>query len=105
MSDTLYGDGPEVDAMHLLSNRIDNTTGKLLGKLTVKPQGQERMLLGSFTAADKLKGFSIGISPNPDSDGSVVTHIANAGTAEKYKLLLHVINYGTKPITASIWRL
>jgi len=83
---------------------ISNGSGRLLGELKIKPQGQERLLLGSFTAGS-LKGFSVELTPQPDPEDAVVTHIANAGTAEEYKLLLHVINYGAKTVTAKVWQL
>jgi hypothetical protein len=99
------GDEPEVDATHLISKRIGHTSGAFLGQLRVKPQDQERMILGTFTVKDNLKGFCIDVKPNPDPDDSVVTHIINAGTDDEYKLLLHIINYGSKTITASIRQL
>jgi hypothetical protein len=96
---------PEANAIPLRSGRISNGSGKLLGKITVKPRDQGRMLLGSYPADDAFKGFSIQLKPEPDPEDAVVTQIANAGTQEQYKLLLHIMNYGTKSVTATIWQL
>jgi hypothetical protein len=63
------------------------------------------MILGNYAEEDALKGFSIQLTPHPDPDDAVVTQIANAGTSQQYKLLLHVINYGTKTVTAKVWQL
>jgi hypothetical protein len=99
-------DDPDAsDGIHLASGRISDRAGKLIGELTVKPQDQGRLLLGDYTAVHNLKGFSIQLTPKPDPDNAVVAQIANAGTPRHYKLLLHVINYGTKTVTATIWQL
>ncbi len=101
MTDILYDDGPGMED----TGPIGPHSGRVLGKVRVRPQGEARLLLGTFAAADNLKGFSIGIAPQTELDGSVVTHIANAGTGGEYRLLLLVANNGHKVITATIWRL
>lgn len=85
--------------------RISNGSGKLLGEITIKPRNQGRMLLGSYAASDALRGFSIQLQPQPDPEDAVVTQISNAGTTQQYKLLLHIMNYGTKTVTATVWQL
>jgi len=101
MTDILYDDGPDTDG----TGPIGQHSGKLLGKLRVRPQGQADLLLGTFSPEDNLKGFSIGIAPKSEVSDSIVTRIANAGSGDEYKLLLHIANNSPKVVTATIWRL
>ena len=96
---------PTADATPVQFGHISNGSGKLLGEISVRPRDQGRMLLGTYKPQDALKGFAIQLKPEPDPKSAVVTQIANAGTGEHYKLLLNIMNYGTKTVTATVWQL
>ena len=78
---------------------------KPLNEIEVMPEEQQRIPLGSFGGKDEPKGFSIGITPEPDPTDSVVTAVTTLGTASRYEFVLHVANYGGKPVTAKVWQL
>jgi hypothetical protein len=71
-------------------------------ELEVKPLQQPRINLGEFTANNPPKGFVIKLTPDPDPPESVVTQIVSLGTDKKYKLILHIANYGSKVLHAKI---
>lgn len=76
---------------------------KFVGKLEVKPQEQPSLLLGKFTSEQPAKGFSIQLDPDPDPAESIVTQITRLGTDKRYRLILHIANYGAKTVHAEVW--
>ncbi len=96
---------PEFDASYLIASGIGNRQGKLICTIDVQPRDQSRVSLGKFTSDDKLKGFSIEITPEPDSPDSIVTHITNLGTSSQSRLVLHIANFGDKAISADVRQL
>lgn len=76
---------------------------KFVGKLEVKPQEQPSLLLGNFTSKQPAKGFSIQLDPDPNPAESIVIQITRLGTDKRYRLVLHVANYGTKTVHAEVW--
>lgn len=71
---------------------------KYVGEMSVKPKGSPSLLLGTFTPDDCPVGFKILIHPNPKPAGSVTTSVARIDGPDNYKLILRVINNGTKTV-------
>ena len=95
----------DINATHLISDTPRHRQAKLITENGVKIGEQQRITLGSFTAASPPKGFSIELTPDPNPVGSVVTEVTSLGTSKRYKLVLLIANYGTKAVTAKIWQL
>jgi hypothetical protein len=76
-----------------------------INKIKVRPQEQQHISLGNFTVAKPPKGFSVGVDPDPDPAGSVASEITSQGTPSRYELILHLVNYGDKTVTAKVWQL
>jgi hypothetical protein len=94
---------PEINVSHAIDSFIINKESP--NQVTVNPREQKHLSLGSFTETNQPKGFSVGLVPNPDPIGAVVTKITSMGTADRYELILYIANYGSKPVTAKIWQL
>lgn len=95
----------DIEANYLITDAPSSTRARFIEKVEVRPQQQSRIFLGSFTADNPPKGFSIELSPDPEPPGSVVTEVTNLGTSKKYELVLHVANYGNKSAVAEVWQL
>lgn len=95
----------DMNATHLISDTPRDKQAALVEKLDVKPGEQRRIALGSFTKDDPAKGFSVELSPDPEPAGSVVTEVSSLGTSRRYRLVLHIANYGNKTASAEVWRL
>jgi hypothetical protein len=95
----------DMNATHLISDTPRNKQAALVEKLDVKPGEQRRVALGSFAKDNSAKGFSIELNPDPTPAGSVVTEVSSLGTSRRYRLVLHIANYGTKTVNAEVWRL
>ncbi|MET0779803.1 MAG: hypothetical protein ABWY71_03130 [Candidatus Saccharimonadales bacterium] len=95
----------DINATNLISSAPRRRQAKLIAQLEVKLGEQQHITLGSFTEASPPKGFSIELTPDPNPAGSVVTEITSLGTAKRYKLVLHIANYGTRAVSAKIWQL
>lgn len=93
-----------VDASHLISYKTVSTA-KPLCSVEVKPLDQQRHTLGDYSPDERLKGFSVEFSPDPDPENSVVTQISNTKVGKKYRLHLHVANFGSKAVTAIVHQL
>jgi hypothetical protein len=78
---------------------------KPINKLEVKPQERQHISLGNFTAAKPPIGFSVGVAPDPDPVGSVMSEIESLGTPDSYELILHLVNYSDATVTARVWQL
>jgi hypothetical protein len=98
---------PDMDVANVTSLIKDDSVHDTepTNEIKVRPQEQQRISLGSFTATKPPKGFSVGFAPNPDPAGSVVTEITSLGSDSKYELVLHLANYGNKTVTAKVWQL
>lgn len=71
----------------------------------VKPRMHPSFLLGTFTADNPPRGFSIAIHPDPRPANSVVTQVARSGSDERYKLILRVTNNGARTVGVKIHQL
>lgn len=92
------------DASQLLSGESKGGSPPIC-QITVQPKDQNRVQLGEFDKGDKLKGFSVELTPDPDPANSIVTRITSIESADKRKkLILHVANYGTRAINVSVRR-
>lgn len=94
-----------MNATHLISKEPRNKQAALIEKLEVKPGEQRRVALGSFAKDNPAKGFSIEFKPDPAPADSVVTQVSALGTSKRHRLVMHIANYGTKTVSAEVWRL
>lgn len=97
--------GLDLNATRLMSNTPLHRRASFLEKIKVKPGEQQRILLGNFTGDKPPKGFSVEVAPDPNPAGSLFTEVTSLGTTKRYKLVLHVTNYGTKPVVAAVSQL
>ncbi|HEV2403391.1 MAG TPA: hypothetical protein VGS08_04270 [Candidatus Saccharimonadales bacterium] len=95
----------DMNAAHLISDLPRHKHANLIGKIEIKPSEQRRVGLGSFTEDKPAKGFSIELNPEPTPADSVVTEVSSLGTSKRYKLVLHIANYGSKTVNAGVWQL
>lgn len=95
----------DMNATHLISDAPRPKQAKLIEKLEVKPSEQQRILLGNFTGDKPPKGFSVEVTPDPNPTGSLLTEVTSLGTPGRYKLIMHIANYGTKTVSAEVWQL
>jgi hypothetical protein len=95
----------DMNASQLITAAPRHEQAALVEKLNVKPGEQRRVALGSFTKDDPAKGFSIDLSPDPTPVDSIVTEVSSLGTPRRYRLVLHIANYGNKTVSAEVWRL
>lgn len=112
MADVPKGNGPasegdvvDPDATHLIHKSTDGKAGKITREITVAPGEQLRVPLGTYTADNPAKGFSVEFDPAPRPKNSAVTHIISLGTIQKYRLVLDIANFGSTPITAIVTEL
>jgi len=99
---------PKAQPPQAQSGGIGRDPGTLVGVMRVKPRAQSHIALGRFTAADKLKGFSVEFKPEPDPKDSVVTEVVDFGTtgsSSLYSLVLYAVNYGYRPVSIEVRRL
>lgn len=75
-----------------------------IAKMQVRAHGQPHISLGSFTANNPPKGFSIHITPDPEPE-AIVTQVTTLGGEKEYELILHIANYSDKTVNAKIWPL
>jgi len=85
-----------------MTPHISSAETASINELRVKPKQHPSILLGSFTADNPPKGFSISIHPNPRPANSVSTSVATTGTPDNYKLILRVINNGIKTVGVKV---
>ncbi len=86
-------------------SKVDPATNlEPICKLTVAAHTQPHISLGSFTANRPPKGFSIHINPDPEPD-TIVAQIIRIDTEWKYELVLHIANYGDRPLYTEVWPL
>jgi hypothetical protein len=94
----------ESDASHLITTEFEKAKHTPIGEIEVKSKEQPHISLGNYVASRPPKGFAIHISPDPEPE-TIVTQITSLGTKEKYELVLHVANYGSKTVSIEVWRL
>lgn len=94
-----------LSATRLISDTPRSKKASLIEKIELKPTDQRRISLGSFTEDNPPKGFSIEITPDPNPEGSVLTEVTSLGTSKRYKLVLHITNYGINTVRAEVWAL
>jgi hypothetical protein len=108
-SDELKGKPPFNDfdlglnATHLISDTPRSKKASFIEKIELKPTDQRRILLGNFTENNPPKGFSVEITPDPNPEGSVLTEVTSLGTSKRYKLVMHITNYGISTVSAEVW--
>lgn len=95
--------GMGLDTAHLISDTRHSKEASFIKKVELKPTEQQRILLGSFKGDNPPKGFSIELTPDPNPEGSVVTEVTSIGTSKRYKLVLHIANYGINTVSAEVW--
>ncbi len=95
----------ELNANQLFDDMPRHKQASLIEKIEVQPSEQRHIPLGDFTGRKPPKGFSIELTPDPNPAGSLLTEVTSLGTSSRYKLVLHIANYGTKMVTAEVWRL
>jgi hypothetical protein len=78
---------------------------KYVGRMHVAPQQQLQMSLGVFGADRPVRGFSIDLSPDPESDESVVAQILSVGSDQRFELILNIANVGERAVTADVWQM
>lgn len=74
-------------------------------EIQLKPHERSRISLGEFDLDNTFKGLSIEFAPDPDPDDSIVAHIVQVGPEQqtnKYTLLLHIANHGSKTVKATV---
>ncbi|HSX06830.1 MAG TPA: hypothetical protein VLG92_03855 [Candidatus Saccharimonadia bacterium] len=94
-----------LNVTHLVDNSHRSKKANFIEKVELKPADQRRILLGNFTAGNPPKGFSTEITPDPNPEDSVLTEVTSLGTSERYKLALHIADYGIDTVSAKIWQL
>lgn len=110
-SDGLEGKPPfndfdlSLNATHLINNTPRSKKASLIEEIELKPTNQRRISLGSFTKNSPPKGFSVEITPDPNPEGSVLTEVTSLGTSKRYKLVMHITNYGISTVNAEVWSL
>jgi hypothetical protein len=95
----------DLGATHLIVDAPRHKQASLIEKIEINPNEQRRISLGSFTEYKPPRGFSIELSPDPNPAGSVLTEVTSLGTSKRYKLVLHIANFGTKTVNATVWKL
>lgn len=93
----------ELDASHLLFQHEHHYLGKSVGEVEIKSCDQVHMSLGNLNKTNTPKGYSVQITPNPESD-TIVTQMTSLGTDEEYELVLHIANYGDKTVSVEVWQ-
>lgn len=74
-------------------------------EISVKPNDQRRIPLGSFTKERPPKGFLVGLDPDHTPDEAIVTQVTSLGMAERYTLFMDIANFGKEIVHAAVWRL
>ena len=77
---------------------------KPIAEILVKAKQQPRIPLGTYTVANPPKGFEVHLSPDPEPE-TIVTQITSLKRGDENRLVLHIANYGSKPVTAEVWQL
>ena len=73
--------------------------------LTVQPRDQQYVSLGQYTAKRCPKGFTVTFTPEPEPRNSAVSQIVTVEDQGRTKFVLQVANFGTKPVTARVWKI
>jgi hypothetical protein len=94
-----------LNSTHLISDLPHSKESSCIKRIELKPTEQQRIPLGSFKEDNPPKGFSVEITPDPSPAGSVITEVTSLGTTKQYKLVLHITNYGSRTISAEVWKL
>lgn len=75
----------------------------LLASLSVAPQQQPHITLGIFSRGDMDRGFSVDYSPNIDPLDAVSQIIPlETSRPDRFKLVLQIANFGTRPFHVSV---
>ncbi|HSX31411.1 MAG TPA: hypothetical protein VLE99_05845 [Candidatus Saccharimonadales bacterium] len=90
---------------HVSTTERSQVFTRFVGKLDLLPQQQSRLSLGMFSSDRPAKGFSIGLSPEPDYEDSLVTQVLSIGGEKRHELILQIANYGNRKISAEIWQI
>lgn len=90
-----------IDMSHIILKQAGSKSRPLV-EIEVKPKDQVRVLLGEFTQQNHPKGFSVEYSPSPDPENSMVSRVTSLESAKHQKLILHIANYGSKPIKSFV---
>lgn len=77
----------------------------LVGEIELKPGEQRRILLGEFSKDKPPKGFSVSFVPEPSPAGSMIAEVNSIGTPGRYKLMLHLANYGIRTVSTEVRQL
>jgi len=93
-----------VDASHLISYTHTHTSEPLC-TLEVKPRDQIKHVLGDYPLDAKLRGFSVEYEPEPELADDMVTQITCIRIGKKYRLHIHIANFGNKPIKVIVRQL
>lgn len=78
---------------------------KFVGKLKVHPYEQPTLTLGNYCQDYPAKGFVVQLKPTPIPTKSVLTRVTCQDIDDGYDLILHVANYGTKPVSVEVWQM
>lgn len=95
----------DIDTSDLIKDYSSKDQGKLIGEISLNPQEQSRIRLGTFRADESLSGFSVEFDPEPFPKGSVVTQVTSLDDEKGYALTMHLANYSTKPVNAVVRQL
>lgn len=87
------------DAPGLLLNHVRRG---IVGEIEVRPGEQPHMSLGNYAKPHLPKGFSIGLTPEVESDAVVAQVICLETDDEKCEYVLQIANYGDRTISAEI---
>lgn len=88
-----------VDVSHLILRQAQGD-GKSIAEVEVKPKDQVRVLLGEFTPQNYPRGFSVEFTPHPDN--SMVSRVTSLESGDRQKLILHIANFGEKPVSGIV---
>ena len=72
-------------------------------KIRIKQSQQVKVLLGSYTKQETIKGFTV--ETTTQNDDSVSTKIVHVDDLGGYKLFMNITNFGDKPISATIQKI
>lgn len=75
-----------------------------LCKVEVRSNEEPHVSLGHYRHPERLRGFAIHLSPDPEPD-AIVTQVTCLEGEEVCELVLHIANYGDKTVDAEVWRL
>jgi hypothetical protein len=77
-----------------------------VGEMQVRPKGCPSLLLGTYDQGSEPIGFRILVHPNPKPAGSIATRVSRVSAPDnKYKLILHVMNSGSRTVGIEAYEL